>query len=63
MLMLIDCDIFDYDSDSFLYFSFFDNFERSSIPLSLEEYLSYKNRVTNFVEARSKKIKSFSTIN
>ena len=53
-------DLVSKDYSSINFYLPFDNFERSSIPLSLEEYLSYKNRVTNFVEARSKRIKSFS---
>ena len=38
----------------------FDNFERSSIPLNLEEYISYKKKVLNFVAARSKRINIYS---
>ena len=38
----------------------FDNFERSSIPLNLEEYISYKKKVLNFVVARSKRINTYS---
>ena len=37
----------------------FDNFERSSIPVNLEEYLSYKNKVLDFVKARSKRISEY----
>ena len=34
----------------------FDNFNRSSVPINLEEYLIYKNKVLNFVKARSTRI-------
>ena len=38
----------------------FDNFKRSSIPLNLEEYISYKKKILNFVAARSKRINTYS---
>ena len=37
----------------------FDNFKRSAIPINLEEYLIYKNKVLDFVKARSKRIKEY----
>ena len=37
----------------------FDNFKRSSVPVNLEEYLTYKNKVLDFVNARSKRINEY----
>ena len=37
----------------------FDNFKRSAIPINLEEYLIYKNKLLDFVKARSKRIKEY----
>ena len=37
----------------------FDNFKRSAIPINLEEYLIYKNKVLDFVKARSERIKEY----
>ena len=37
----------------------FDNFKRSSVPITLEEYLTYKNKVLDFVKARGKRINEY----
>ena len=37
----------------------FDNFKRSSVPINLDEYLIYKNKVLNFVKARSTRINQY----
>ena len=40
----------------------FDNFKRSPIPVNLDEYLIYKNKVLEFVEARSKRINEYQLV-
>ena len=40
----------------------FDNFKRSPIPVNLNEYLIYKNKVLEFVEARSKRINEYQLV-
>ena len=62
MCEIILQDLVEEDYVAIKFWSNFDNFEKAPLPKDKDEYLSYKSRVLDFVQARNQRIFN-STIN
>ena len=55
-------DLVSNDYQSVNFYLPFDNFERPAIPINLEEYFFYKNKVLDFINKRTKRIALYNEI-